>query len=602
MDWVTIIWTGTAAACLTLAAIHGFVWLRRRTEWSSLCFCLMAVATAGMASCELWMMEITEVDELGPALRWYNFFRWMVTIALVGFMHFYLRAGRTWLELTVIGLRTTALLLNLFVSPNAYYSSVDSLVRAPFLGQMVTIVEGTPNPLMLLGQVSLLVLAAYLVDTTWKGYTVGDHRRALSVGTTSVFFVLALSLQTMLVLWDVVDAPIMASLFFLGIVGAMAVELSEDMLRSARLAGDLQEREKDLLSERRLSEALFQGAPGPLFLAAPDGSLLRSNLPRAAESEGAENIQDHFSEEDRPALREALGKTVRGGSDSFELAPRRGGEPDGLHFFQTVRIEFGDEPHVVGMGVDITEPQALAMQLAEQKEHLARVSRIASMSELSSSIAHEINQPLAIILSNSQAAQRLLERGTPDLAEVSEILKDIVAADIRAAEVIRRLRAILKRGEPVLEPVQAADMVDRMLQILQPALDSAGVAVSRRIPKRLPTLQADRIAIEQVLINLVQNALEAMADNGAKGKSLAISCATGEDGIHFTVRDNGSGLPESAEKIFEAFHTTKPQGLGLGLKICNTIIASHGGRLWAENNKSRGASFHFQLPFQPAHP
>jgi two-component system, LuxR family, sensor kinase FixL len=602
MDWVTIIWTGTAASCLTLAAIHGFVWLRRRTEWASLMFSIMAVATAGMASCELWMMEITTVDELGPALRWYNFFRWLVTIALVGFMHFHLRAGRTWLELTVIGLRTAALLLNLFVSPNAYYSSVDSLARAPFLGQMVTIVEGTPNPLMLLGQVSLLVLAAYLVDTTWKGYTVGDHRRALSVGTTSVFFVLALSLQTMLVLWDVVDVPIMASLFFLGIVGSMAFELSEDMLRSTRLAENLQEREKDLLSERRLSEALFQGAPGPLFLAAPDGTLLRSNLPLAAGPNIPENIANLFDEEDRPALHEALDKTIRDGSAGFELPPLRDGSPDGLHFFQTVRIDFGDRPHVVGMGVDITEPQALAMRLAEQKEQLARVSRIASMSELSSSIAHEINQPLAIILSNSQAAQRLLERDSPDLAELAEILKDIVSADIRAAEVIRRLRAILKRGEPVFEPVEAADMVDRVLQILDPALEAAEVSVSRRIPKRLPTLLADRIPIEQVLINLVQNALEAMADNGAKGKLLTISCAAEDAGIRFTIRDNGSGLPESADKIFEAFHTTKPEGLGLGLKICNTIIAAHGGRLWAENNKSRGASFHFHLPTQPTHP
>jgi two-component system, LuxR family, sensor kinase FixL len=602
MDWVTIIWTGTAASSLTLAAIHGFVWIRRRTEWASLMFCIMAAATAGMAACELWMMDITTVDELGPALRWYNFFRWLVTIALVGFMHFHLRAGRTWLELTVIGLRTAALLLNLFVSPNAYYSSVDSLARAPFLGQMVTIVEGTPNPLMLLGQVSLLVLAAYLVDTTWKGYTDGDHRRALSVGTTSVFFVLALSLQTMLVLWDVVDAPIMASLFFLGIVGAMAVELSADMLRSARLAENLQEREKDLLSERRLSEALFQGAPGPLFLAAPNGTLLRSNLIPSMESGRPESIDSHFREEDRPALHEALEKTVREGSASFELTPLRNASPDGLHFFQSVRITFGDAPHVVGMGVDITEPQALAMRLAEQKEHLARVSRIASMSELSSSLAHEINQPLAIILSNSQAAQRLLERDSPDLAELSEILKDIVSADIRAAEVIRRLRAILKRGEPVLEPVQAADMIDRVLQILEPALHSAGAAVSRRLPKRLPTLLADRIPIEQVLINLVQNALEAMADNGPKGKTLTISCAAEDGGIRFSIRDNGTGLPESADRIFEAFHSTKPEGLGLGLKICNTIVAAHGGRLWAENNKSRGASFHFHLPAQPTHP
>jgi signal transduction histidine kinase len=113
---------------------------------------------------------------------------------------------------------------------------------------------------------------------------------------------------------------------------------------------------------------------------------------------------------------------------------------------------------------------------------------------------------------------------------------------------------------------------------------------------------ADRIPIEQVLINLIKNAIEAMADNGPKGKSLAVSCSADADGIQFSIRDNGCGLPESPAQIFEAFHTTKPDGLGLGLKICKTIIEAHSGRLWAENNKSRGATFHFLLPLQPQKP
>ena len=601
MDWVTIIWTGTTASSLTLAAIHGFVWLRRRTSWSSLMFCLMAIATAGMAVCELRMMGISEADQLGPVLRWYNFFRWLVTIALVGFMHFHLGGGRTWLELTVIGLRSTALLLNLFVSPNPYYSSIDGLNRVPFLGEMVTVIEGTPNPLMLLGQLSLLVLAAYLVDTTWRSHTAGN-RRALSVGTSSVFFVLTLSLQTILVLWGVVEAPIMASLFFMGIVGSMAFELSGDMLRSARLAEELQLSENELLRERRLTEAIFQGAPGLLFLQARDGKIIRSNLLGKNATEGVLPIENLLAKDDQKVLLEAREKTFREGSAAFELDLLPDGQPPARHSFQAVRIEIGDEPHLVGMGIDVSSQHALGLELAEQKERLARVSQLASMSELSSSLAHEINQPLAIILSNAEAAQRQLEKESPDHQELRDILQDIVAADIRAAEVIRRLRSILKRGEPVLEPVSVPALLDRVFQILRPSLVSAGVMVSRRIPKRLPVLMADRIPIEQVLINLINNAIEAMADNGAKGKSLSVSCTAERDGIQFSIRDNGCGLPDSAEKIFEAFHSTKPEGLGLGLKICNTIILAHGGRLWAENNKSRGATFHFHIPSNPQLP
>ena len=152
MDWVVIVWTGATSASLMLAGIHFFVWMRNRAALASLMFCLMAACTAGMAGCELAMMRVVHVDQLAPILQWYNIFRWAVTLALIGFMHFYLRAGRPWLELTVIGLRTLALLLNLFFSPNAYYSSIEGLSRIMFLGEPVTVVEGVPNPLMLVGQ------------------------------------------------------------------------------------------------------------------------------------------------------------------------------------------------------------------------------------------------------------------------------------------------------------------------------------------------------------------------------------------------------------------------------------------------------------------
>jgi C4-dicarboxylate-specific signal transduction histidine kinase len=262
-------------------------------------------------------------------------------------------------------------------------------------------------------------------------------------------------------------------------------------------------------------------------------------------------------------------------------------------------VEVAGEPHLVGIGIDVSSQRALAAETERQREQMAHIARVASVSELSSSLAHEINQPLAIILSNAQAAQRLMAHEHPDLNELREILEDIVSADIRAADVIKRLRSILRQGKPALETVSPHALFDQALSMAQPDLKSGSVQVSRRHSKKLPLIQADRIPVEQVLLNLIKNACEAMEDNGAREKTLSLTCVKEGGWLRFSVRDNGHGLGDDGDKIFEAFHTTKPKGLGLGLTICQTIIRAHGGNLWSEKNKSYGATFHFQLPIVP---
>jgi C4-dicarboxylate-specific signal transduction histidine kinase len=187
----------------------------------------------------------------------------------------------------------------------------------------------------------------------------------------------------------------------------------------------------------------------------------------------------------------------------------------------------------------------------------------------------------------------------PDLVELRDILEDIVSADIRAADVIKRLRSILRQGKPVLETVSPHSLFDQALSMAQPDLKSASVEVSKRHSKKLPQIQADRIPIEQVLLNLIKNACEAMEQNGARPRILSLICVNEGTWLRFSVKDNGHGLQGDGQKIFEAFHTTKPNGLGLGLTICQTIVNAHGGKLWAEPNKNHGATFHFQLPVVP---
>lgn len=595
----------TAAASLTLAGVHGSLWLRQRSQMASLMFCIMATATAGMAGCELWAMNLTDMESYAHALQWYNLMRWLVTLALVGFIHFYLGSGRPWLEWTVCGLRTLSLLVNFVFSPLVYYTSIEELVRIRFMGSEVTVVEGIPNPLSIIGQVSLLVLAAYLVDATWRSSCRNNRPGAVRVGLSAVFFVIALSLQMMFALWGFIDMPIVASLFFAGIIVVMGLELSQDMLRAAKLAEDLKTREIELRMERELMDAMFESAPGMLYLQSGEGQMVRWNSQHErvtgySNSETAQmNAQDFCTEPERDVLNQARKSAFANGGNEVEFDLARKDGTTARHFFRMVPVEVAGEPHLVGIGIDVSSQRALAAETERQRERMAHIARVASVSELSSSLAHEINQPLAIILSNAQAAQRLMAHEKPDLLELREILGDIVSADIRAADVIKRLRSILRQGKPVLETVSPHALFDQALRMAQPDLKSAAIEVLRRHSKKLPLIQADKIPIEQVLLNLIKNACEAMEDNGSRARSLSLICVNEGIWLRFSIKDNGHGLQGNEQKIFEAFHTTKPNGLGLGLTICQTIINAHGGKLWAESNKSHGATFHFQLPIVP---
>lgn len=605
MNWVTIIWSMTAAASLTLAVVHGSLWLRQRSQMSSLMFCIMATATAGMAGCELWAMNLTDMESYAHALQWYNLMRWLVTLALVGFIHYYLGSGRSWLEWTVCGLRTLSLLVNFVFSPLVYYTSIEELVRIRFIGAEVTVVEGIPNPLSIIGQVSLLVLAAYLVDATWRSSHREHRPGAIRVGLSAVFFVIALSLQMMFALWGFIDMPIVASLFFAGIIVVMGFELSQDMLRAAKLAEDLKTREIELRMERGLMDAMFESAPGMLYLQTRQGQMVRWNSQHErvtgySNSEtGKMNALDFCTEAERDILNQAREHAFTNGGNEVEFDMARRDGSTARHFFRMVPVKVAEEPHLVGIGIDVSSQRALATETERERERMAHIARVASVSELSSSLAHEINQPLAIILSNAQAAQRLMAHEKPDFVELREILEDIVTADIRAADVIKRLRSILRQGKPVLESVSPHSLFDQALRMAQPDLRSASIEVLRKHSKKLPIIQADKIPIEQVLLNLIKNACEAMEDNGSRAKSLSLMCINEGIWLRFSIKDNGHGLRGGEQKIFEAFHTTKPNGLGLGLTICQTIINAHGGKLWAEANKGHGATFHFQLPLVP---
>ena len=261
----------------------------------------------------------------------------------------------------------------------------------------------------------------------------------------------------------------------------------------------------------------------------------------------------------------------------------------------------GEARRVVGTAIDVTKRKLAELEALEHRRELARLTRVATLGELSGALAHELNQPLTAILSNAQAAKRYLERDPLDLNEIRAILDDIVEGDRRAGEVIRRLRVLLRKGEAELQSVDVNEVVAEILDLMHGDLVTRNVAVTRRLGADLPVVKADRVQLQQVLLNLVLNACDAVSVCVPEERTLTVwTRAEPAGGLHVTVADRGHGVDEDRrDEIFEPFATTKEHGLGLGLTICRSILAAHNGRIWVENNPDRGAAFHFTLPAEP---
>jgi C4-dicarboxylate-specific signal transduction histidine kinase len=246
---------------------------------------------------------------------------------------------------------------------------------------------------------------------------------------------------------------------------------------------------------------------------------------------------------------------------------------------------------------DITAHKQAITQAREQRQQLAHLGRAAVLGELSGAFAHELAQPLTSILGNAEAALQLLPPDMPGLRDIQDMLRDIIKDDVRAAEVIRRLRSMLARGEIQRRPVDLNQVVRDVLALARSDLITRNVSVIMQLDPQAGLVLADPVQLQQVLLNLIVNACEAMSASAPGERRLTINTRPVEDGraIECAVSDCGHGISAAdLERIFQPFVTTKKQGLGLGLAICRSIVEAHGGRLWAENAPGeRGAIFHF---------
>lgn len=261
------------------------------------------------------------------------------------------------------------------------------------------------------------------------------------------------------------------------------------------------------------------------------------------------------------------------------------------------RDEHGNPVAVLETNNDITERKRAEEALQKVQTELTHVSRVMTLGELTASIAHEVNQPLAAIVTNGNACLRWLGGATPNLSEARQAVQRIIKDSYRASEVIARIRTLVKKAPPRSDLVDLNEVIVEVIALAQSEARRNRVFLKRQLKNDLPHVRGDRVQLQQVILNLIINGLEAIAKSKDGTRELSISSDVDDaNKVIVAVRDSGEGLDaQNLERVFDAFYTTKPEGMGMGLAISRTIIESHGGRLWATPNSPKGAVFQFTL-------
>ena len=606
MSWVTVVWSMDAGVCATLMAIYLAVGLRQRNR-ASLYFSITSLSACAIALAEIALMKASTPERYSAILRWAHVPIWALVTFAVLFTLDYLRAGRRWLAAAVIATRTAALLLNFVAGPNLNYVRVRALRPHVWAGDRVMVADGVANPWMSVGQFSLLLLTLFLADVIRTVWRRGDRRRALTVGGSLIAATLLGGTHFALTVMGVLQSPSLISVAYFVIILAMAYELTIDLVRASELSAKLRvSEEAHRESERRMALAVEAAHVGLWVWEIGRDEIWRSETTRilygdeAPAGVGIERFLAAIHPDDRDRLRAEVASSLEGRVefDSEHRVLRPGSDVRWVAARGRIERDAAGRPlRMRGVSIDVTASRQAELEADRQRRHLAHLSRATLLGELSGSLAHEINQPLMAILSNAEAALNYLSQEPPDLREVRAVLGDIVEDDKFAGEILRRQRLLLQKGEALTEPLEANPMIHDVLRLMRSDLLDQGVSVSLELGANLPKMCGDRVQIQQVLVNLLANACDAMASRPPDGRRLSVESAASDGGVRISISDQGGGLPDGGpERVFEPFFTTKPDGMGLGLTVCRTIIAANRGRLWCENNAGAGATFHFTLP------
>ncbi|SMQ30380.1 PAS domain S-box-containing protein [Pseudomonas helmanticensis] len=396
------------------------------------------------------------------------------------------------------------------------------------------------------------------------------------------------------------------------VISRCSLSRGDDNVPKAILAthNDISDRKRAIEALQR-SEAFLTGAQwlsqtGSIGLIIPSGEMYWS--------EEARRIFE-FSADEQPMLTSVMNRTHPDDvdlvkmsiKDAFQKQPHIKTEyrllmDDGrvkyVQMLAQLILDGEDDCEYVGALMDVTDAKMSEEALHRSEAQLAHVSRVATLGELAASIAHEVNQPLSAVTTNGTAGLRWLNREVPDLAEVRGAIERMVSETNRASEVIRRIRAMARKTAPQNVPLNIIEVIDESLALVDRELKRNKVVLDLSYDSDAAKVDGDRVQLQQVIINLLMNGMQAMTNAKTKKRTLCLSLQYSEiDEVLVDIKDSGPGITsDQMPNLFEAFFTTKSEGMGMGLSICRSIIEAHGGRIWATSEKGLGATFHLALP------